>query len=229
MCYVDDGRAPEHVGLISVWFSDGGIASNFPMHLFDTMWPVRPTFGINLQPLDVEHGPARTYLPHSGEPRSHPMSSLVEFGSALLDCMQNWSDVTQLTLPAYDGRVAEVRLASDEGGMNLRMPEQLITRIATLGAQAAELFDQFDLSRHQNARFAASMAAVDDMLAGMRAASGAGFAAVVAASTPLYRRAAADVLVDLADRWADGPDHPHPATAPNVPHPVADLRMVPRQ
>jgi len=30
------------------WFSDGGIASNFPIHFFDAWLPTRPTFGITL-------------------------------------------------------------------------------------------------------------------------------------------------------------------------------------
>ncbi|MCG8346353.1 MAG: patatin-like phospholipase family protein [Chloroflexales bacterium] len=30
------------------WFSDGGICSNFPIHFFDSWFPTRPTFGINL-------------------------------------------------------------------------------------------------------------------------------------------------------------------------------------
>jgi predicted acylesterase/phospholipase RssA len=30
------------------WFSDGGIASNFPIHFFDSWLPTRPTFGVNL-------------------------------------------------------------------------------------------------------------------------------------------------------------------------------------
>lgn len=33
------------------WFSDGGISSNFPIHLFDEWLPSRPTFGINLTSL----------------------------------------------------------------------------------------------------------------------------------------------------------------------------------
>ena len=33
------------------WFSDGGISSNFPIHFFDTWFPFRPTFGINLTSL----------------------------------------------------------------------------------------------------------------------------------------------------------------------------------
>jgi predicted acylesterase/phospholipase RssA len=32
------------------WFSDGGISSNFPMHLFDGLLPNWPTFGIQLEP-----------------------------------------------------------------------------------------------------------------------------------------------------------------------------------
>lgn len=31
-----------------LWFSDGGLCSNFPIHLFDAPIPSRPTFGINL-------------------------------------------------------------------------------------------------------------------------------------------------------------------------------------
>ncbi|MEN3033093.1 hypothetical protein PWG68_20400, partial [Chromobacterium amazonense] len=30
------------------WFSDGGISSNFPIHLFDAALPRWPTFAINL-------------------------------------------------------------------------------------------------------------------------------------------------------------------------------------
>src|SRR5262249_42076891 len=38
----DEVRAEE------LWFSDGGITSNFPVHLFDTPLPRWPTFGLNL-------------------------------------------------------------------------------------------------------------------------------------------------------------------------------------
>jgi len=34
--------------LVPQWFSDGGIASNFPIHFFDCWLPDRPTFGITL-------------------------------------------------------------------------------------------------------------------------------------------------------------------------------------
>jgi predicted acylesterase/phospholipase RssA len=35
-----------------VWFSDGGITSNFPIHFFDAPLPTRPTFCINLVPYE---------------------------------------------------------------------------------------------------------------------------------------------------------------------------------
>ncbi len=40
----DEPRRPE-----VVWFSDGGICSNFPLHLFDSALPRWPTFGLNLR------------------------------------------------------------------------------------------------------------------------------------------------------------------------------------
>lgn len=41
--------APKHDDLIPHWFSDGGIASNFPIHFFDAWLPRHPTFGITLR------------------------------------------------------------------------------------------------------------------------------------------------------------------------------------
>ena len=35
--------------LEKVWFTDGGISSNFPVHLFDDPLPARPTFTLNLR------------------------------------------------------------------------------------------------------------------------------------------------------------------------------------
>lgn len=226
--YVDHGRAPQHVELIPVWFSDGGIASNFPMHLFDTQFPTRPTFGINLQPKDVEHGDTWVYVPATGQPRSHSMTSLSDFVHALLDTMQNWADVTQLTLPAYRQRVAEVRLTDEQGGMNLAMSSDEIAIIANRGADAAALFDTFNLGDHQGKRFAASVAAVDDLLAGMRTSVADGFESVIAGSSPQSRVVATNELLDLADEWDTTADPNHPLVAADLPHPSADLRGTPR-
>ncbi|MGI9414178.1 MAG: hypothetical protein ACR2PM_10950, partial [Hyphomicrobiales bacterium] len=45
----DDGNG--HMKLRRCWYSDGGLVSNFPVHLFDAPLPSRPTFGINLMPV----------------------------------------------------------------------------------------------------------------------------------------------------------------------------------
>jgi hypothetical protein len=226
--YIDYARAPGHVAMVPVWFSDGGIASNFPMHLFDAPWPDRPTFGINLQDADEPHGSQETYLPKSSVPRSHAIDSLGKFGGAVLDTMHNWVDNTQVTLPAYRGRVAEVRLSEDEGGMNLNMPEPLVIALAERGEKAAELFDDFELEAHKRARFEASMAAVDDLITRLHDAAVAGFEPTIDAATPQVRKDAAVQLIQLGGTWETG-TKAHPGAQGNIPHPEGDLRIVPRQ
>jgi len=42
------------IPLRRVWFCDGGLTSNFPIHFFDSPIPSRPTFGLNLIDFDAE-------------------------------------------------------------------------------------------------------------------------------------------------------------------------------
>jgi Patatin-like phospholipase len=42
------------IPLRRVWYSDGGLTSNFPIHFFDSPIPTRPTFGLNLVDFDAE-------------------------------------------------------------------------------------------------------------------------------------------------------------------------------
>ncbi len=225
LCYVDYGREPEYVNIIVVWFSDGGIASNFPMNLFDSLWPTRPTFGIDLEKLDGVHGQQQTYLPTREEPRSYDITSMVEFLHGILDTMQNWVDTTQLSMSTYRKRVVEVRLDDEEGGINLKMPAPLIGKIAGLGEDAAKLLDNFDLETHQKMRFSTAMTLLDDQMAQLRASDQRGFRSVVEQAPAPLQSSAGDVLT-LAGKWAaEG----YPADDPHVPHPTPDLRMVPRE
>ncbi|WP_431288147.1 hypothetical protein [Roseateles chitinivorans] len=59
-----------------IWFSDGGIGSNMPLHLFDAMLPRHPTFAVNLKRPHPDHvirpgggQRRRTDLPARGRPR----------------------------------------------------------------------------------------------------------------------------------------------------------------
>ncbi|MEP7041600.1 MAG: hypothetical protein ABI843_00970 [Dokdonella sp.] len=149
-----DPQAPGHWVHVAekVWFSDGGICSNFPIHYFDALVPSRPSFGINLVDArfvaeDASDPAGFIWMPdHNGsgmssqvvdiEPRGPSVSGFLR---AIVTTMQGWSDSTQLAIPGYRDRVVAVRLRAEEGGLNLRMAPALIGRLAARGEAAAQL------------------------------------------------------------------------------------------
>jgi predicted acylesterase/phospholipase RssA len=151
-----DHDPPKNRQFRHCWFSDGGISSNFPMHLFDDLVPVWPTFGINLEP-EVE-GRGLFFLPKKydqgyGERWSHfaeetkPASKLGGFIGAIVGTMQNWNDNSLARMPGVRDRVARVRLKEEEGGMNLNMNGLLIEAIAKRGVEATqELVQRFAIT-----------------------------------------------------------------------------------
>lgn len=234
---VDWARGPGKQGLILVWFSDGGISSNFPMHLFDAPLPRRPTFGFNLGPAHPDY-PDLVWAPAEpgragGLPRSQEITSVVSFLRAVLGAMQNWGDNTRITMPGYRDRVAIIRQKKGEGGMNLAMPPTVITGLANRGAEAAALFDDFDLDLHKWVRYRVSMAATDELLATMHTCYDDGFGAYLdryRGQTTRYPaaagdKAATDLVIDVAEKLAEAG---HPNTGGTVPRPVPDLRITPR-
>jgi len=184
-----------HVGE-KVWFSDGGICSNFPIHLFDATLPSRPTFGIDLTDDRFVRADARdpedfVWMPaHNGsgsatkvvdiERNGRP--SVFGFLRAIVDTMQNWSDSTQLGAPGFRDRVVHVRLTADEGGLNLRMHPDLIRRIAARGREAARVllahYAHRDPPRdtvtgwrnHRWVRYRVALRLIEQSLEGMRVA-----------------------------------------------------------
>lgn len=136
-----------------VWFSDGGICSNFPIHYFDALVPSRPTFGINLVdasfvPQDPVDPDDYVWMPaHNGsgattrvvEVDRDGKRGLPGFIGAIIATMQGWTDSTQLAIPGYRDRIVAVRLSATEGGLNLRMGPKLIQRVATRGARAGQM------------------------------------------------------------------------------------------
>jgi predicted acylesterase/phospholipase RssA len=149
---VESGRAGAEPLVADVcWFSDGGIASNFPVHFFDTPLPTRPTFAIDLDGFHPDHPrgtdeAANVYLPSSNtgglldswhrlDPKPG-LGSLAGFVSGIVRTMQNHVDATLTHQPGYRDRIVHVRTAPDEGGMNLTMPPHVIEAM-TLRGQAA--------------------------------------------------------------------------------------------
>jgi predicted acylesterase/phospholipase RssA len=149
--FTDDGK------LKRVWFSDGGISSNMPLHFFDTLLPEHPTFAINLKEAHPKYpiGDAaqcgldgRVYLPDDnsrGMQRYWPPSSdatpagLFRFLANIFTTMQNWRDEILFPYPGYRDRIVQISLRPGEGGLNLNMPKEAVERLGDAGACAAEM------------------------------------------------------------------------------------------
>lgn len=140
------------------WFSDGGVCSNFPVHLFDAPLPSRPTFALNLRGFHPDHADPKTeaekvYLPKDNsegyrrwqyEVPEAGLDGLVGFLGAIVKTMQNWQDNSQLPLAGYRDRIVHVSLSEQEGGTNLDMRGSKIGVLAERGRLAAvALTDQF--------------------------------------------------------------------------------------
>ena len=131
------------------WFTDGGLSSNFPVHLFDEPLPDGPTFALNLRdfPLDKEPQPSEcdnVYYPASNRAAQLEQWNRFEdlglpgFVGAMAAAIRNWSDTTMLQLPGYRDRIAHVRVdPQSEGGLHLDMPPDVIERLSARGEAAA--------------------------------------------------------------------------------------------
>jgi predicted acylesterase/phospholipase RssA len=152
-----DERAGE-LAAKRIWFSDGGLSSNMPLHFFDALLPGHPTFAINLKgehprhPIEtglpaghVDNG--RIYLPrrsqdgrHRWWPTAldHGVRGLLAFLGGMLDTMQAWRDEIQFPSPGHRDRIVQISLRGDEGGLNLDMPPARVEALAEAGWAAGD-------------------------------------------------------------------------------------------
>lgn len=156
-------NASEKVSWERCLFSDGGISSNLPVHFFDAWLPRRPTFAISLGRFEKDrHTRAdgteeRIVFEPDKRNRRHiqvrDVSSISGFILSIIDAAKDWQDSLQGQIPGMHERVVTVRLASDEGGTNLTMPEAVITKLRNYGVMAAtSLLDGFDFDEHRYRR-----------------------------------------------------------------------------
>ena len=140
------------------WFSDGGLCSNFPVHLFDAPLPNRPTFALNLRGFHPDHpNPAteaeKVFLPRDNrggfrrwqyQIAEGGSGALGGFVGAMLETVRNWQDNSLVPLAGYRDRIAHVSLSGEEGGLNLNMGKDKIDVLAERGRLAAiALAEQF--------------------------------------------------------------------------------------
>lgn len=147
-----------------VWFSDGGIGSNMPLHMFDALLPGHPTFAINLKPEHPDYPIKQPEVPNNlggriyltdnaqgGRQRfwptpddQSPLGGLLDFFGSMVNTMQSWRDEIMFPYPGFRDRITQISLRPDEGGLNLNMPEESILTLGNAGKMAAErLIDRF--------------------------------------------------------------------------------------
>lgn len=148
------GVAPSRTVLTH--FSDGGLSSNFPVHMFDSPLPTRPTYAFGLEDLDWD--PAlvtrRVALPmdarHGIGVRIKEITGIAAFGWQVLDSAKDWQDQLASQLPGQRERAARIYLDRDEGGLNLAMPPDLSRNLMEYGAEGGDLFNtEFDMDEHR--------------------------------------------------------------------------------
>jgi Patatin-like phospholipase len=140
--------------------SDGGICSNFPIHYFDSLFPSRPTFGLDLQPWRLKTDKRVEMSDAPRWPQFSRVGNVPRFFTQILNAARNWRDNMQAELPGYRDRVCQIRLSEEEGGLNLNMPAPVVERLIGFGKDAgAEVTNPsvFDWDRHRITRFKTMM------------------------------------------------------------------------
>ncbi|MGO1489312.1 MAG: hypothetical protein ACTHWA_12305 [Arachnia sp.] len=147
----EDASADNAVTFSSVWFTDGGLCANLPVHFFDTPLPKHPTFALNLGPFPPgreksENQAENSYLPARNQGGLHrpwfslPTRGLGAWGAFALTMVhtaREWVDGAQMVMPGYRDRIVTVHHDHSEGGMNLSMPPKTVTDLAERGRLGA--------------------------------------------------------------------------------------------
>lgn len=175
-------KGSRHENVVRCLFSDGGLSSNFPIHLFDSILPSRPTFGISLtehsedrktigkpRPGDDEQtAEARTrvalpVVPGDGDDLpAYGIDSIVGFVMAMFYSAKDWQDTLQSILPGYRDRIVSIALLNCEGGLNLSMTPETVKRLILYGQLAGEdVLEKFNLREHRWRRYRTGTAALE--------------------------------------------------------------------
>jgi predicted acylesterase/phospholipase RssA len=145
-------------------FSDGGICSNFPIHLFDAAIPKWPTFGISITARSIFRQEPFVWLPRlhnqgrgdcwnrfddqvalTTRKKVPPLSRLSQFIQSIVFSGKDWDDDTAMRMPGTRDRIVRIYRKEEEGGLNLRITGDQIMDFASRYGQPAgrALVDKF--------------------------------------------------------------------------------------
>jgi predicted acylesterase/phospholipase RssA len=155
--YAIDFDTPHgHRSFHRVWFSDGGLCSNFPIHLFDEALPPHPTFGLWLDRRQPAFPDQAFWLPgkflegvangavrfdRADEPGAGTWGRLAGFVGAAIATAKDWGDRTTMRMPQTRHRVARLNLRDGEGALNIAMERsRILTMAHTYGTEVGLAF-----------------------------------------------------------------------------------------
>ncbi len=145
----------------TLYLSDGGLSSNFPIHLFDAPLPKRPTFAFSLERLpDTDTKVARrVFLPIAAGKglgvQIDTVNTLGGFAMQLINSAKDWQDQLLSEITGQRERIARIFLAGDEGGFNINMDSDVSLALMRYGYEAGCAFTNngFDFDEHRWRRF----------------------------------------------------------------------------
>ena len=137
------------------WFTDGGVTSNFPVHIFDSPIPNWPTFGVYIDERSRSNRnaferdkPARWWLPtfHTSgraekwmpikddrafmERVTDANSGFATYLKAIAVTAKDWADHANMRMPGVRDRVVTVyKNGETNGGLNLKLESQKILNL----------------------------------------------------------------------------------------------------
>lgn len=210
-----------------LWFTDGGLSSNFPIHLFDNPLPSRPTFALDLlgggsippAPSDrfVEYDERVTTVETQHDiDKGRPIARVLAMASAMIDAMRTWQDAVLGALPGNSSRTVGVRLPPAEGGINLNMDSTQVEDLILRGTLAGDLLvKNFVSSSDAEApgwlqqrwlRYLATMATISSWLTGCKRG----------ALSPANAQDAQPYLDLAASNYVGSPTAPRPELDPQL-------------
>lgn len=176
-------------------FSDGGISSNFPIHMFDAPLPSRPTFAFALEELlwNPEEVTGRVALPATASEgmgvQIKELKTVQDFAWQILNSAKDWQDQLTSEITGQRERIARIFLSRSEGGLNLAMSAETSRQLMAWGYEAGSRFKNGDFSfdEHRWRRLLVLYRHLDENLAAVERVWDEGFGDWYEAYAPLVK------------------------------------------